>query len=129
MTSEIIVINGVSFIKDFNILCGTCGECNPYLHKCDLVRINTLIYLYKQLKEKEQELTNIMSSKFKELGRALDAEIRCNQALDEIENIVNELHYSTLYFHSGKTHTLADRIQKTRNQILDIINKAKEVQE
>lgn len=83
--------------------------------------------LQTELKQKEQKLTDIMNSKFKELGRALDAEDRCKEALNEIENKINNLHYQTLIFHSGKAHVLADRIQETKNKILDIINKAKEV--
>lgn len=85
--------------------------------------------LAKELESKKQECEELKEYIKKDLAphaqmlqKKLDS---YKQALDEIENIVNELHYSTLYFHSGKTHTLADRIQKTRNQIHDIINKAK----
>lgn len=117
------------------------GECSqehndncPGTDKCIKALEQDLQNKQQECEELVKQYKNLCKYQLEEKSRIeqdhvnfIDEINRYKQVLDEIEEIINSLHYQTLIFHSGNTHVLADKIQETKNQIQGIINTAKEV--
>ena len=105
--------------------------CSNWHNSCESAN-NSNCY-FKQLARKTQECEDLKERLVK---TEEDLKYQCvdcmnvksdryRKALEEIEEKITALHCITIPFHRGITHELADIVQEYKNQILDIIDKAK----
>lgn len=55
MTNEQIIINGIKFTENFDIICQTCKRNNPCMQECNQVYKEVIKYLFNNLQHKTAE--------------------------------------------------------------------------
>lgn len=126
MTDKVI-IDGVDVVKcNFRCYIDRCMAHSCTTKPC---KDNPNCY-YKQLQRKEQECDELKEQlkEAKAMNLALDLLERekepnhYKQALEKIKTEIMFLYYSTIPFHRGITHEMADLVQFSKTKILNIIN-------
>lgn len=98
MTDKPIIIDGIKFTENFDIICQTCTRNNPCFQQCNQVYKEIIKYLFNNLQRKTAEcekLEKINKANLK-AGKDLNKEITLLQhKVTEYEELKNKLQIAT----------------------------------
>lgn len=92
MTDKPIIIDGIKFTENFDIICQTCTRNNPCFQQCNQVYKEIIKYLFNNLQRKTAECEELQA-KYKWYDHYKNSALSNKELCDKKSDEIKLLHY------------------------------------